>query len=43
MKPNALDADGDPLKGGGGAAKGGKVSPITKDNLISSANKPING
>jgi len=43
LKPNALDADGDPLKGGGGAAKGGKVSPTTKDNLISSANKPING
>ena len=43
LKPNVLDADGDPLKGGGGAAKGGKFSPTTKDNLISSANKPING
>ncbi|HGG9108906.1 hemagglutinin repeat-containing protein [Enterobacter cloacae] len=43
LKPNVLGADGDPLKGGGGAAKGGKVSPTTKDNLISSANKPING
>ena len=43
LKPNVLDADGDPLKGGGGAAKGGKFSPTTKDNLISSANKPIYG
>ena len=42
LKPNVLDADGDPLTGGG-AAKGGKVSPTTKENLISSANKPING
>ncbi|MFZ3621159.1 hemagglutinin repeat-containing protein [Leclercia barmai] len=43
LKPGIIDEDGDPLGAGGGIAKGGKVSPSAKDNLISSANKPING
>jgi len=43
--PKLIDDEGNPLNSGGGsgAAKGGKVSPTTKENLISSANKPING
>lgn len=43
LKTPALDADGDPMKGGGGIAKDGKVGLTAKDSLISSANKPING
>ncbi|EHO0178245.1 hemagglutinin repeat-containing protein [Salmonella enterica] len=43
LKPGALDADGELLKGGGGIAKNDKASLTAKDSLISSANKPING
>ncbi|HHY6312615.1 TPA: hypothetical protein ACV5TO_004934 [Salmonella enterica] len=43
LKIGVEGADGDLLKGGGGIAKGGKASLTTKDSLISSANKPING
>lgn len=36
-------ADGELLNRGGGIAKNGKTSLTAKDNLIASANQPING
>jgi len=43
LKPGVIDEDGELSLPGGGIAKDGKVSPTLQDNLISSANKPING